>query len=47
VAQSITNQSQWDELVVSERASGNMHVDDSTIMILDLIFEGIESKVLS
>jgi hypothetical protein len=47
LAQSVVDQSQWDELVVSERASGNMHVDDSTIMILDLISEGIESKVLS
>ena len=42
-----TDQSQWDELVVSERASGNMHVDDSTIMILDLISEQIQSQVLS
>ena len=46
-AQSITAQSQWDELVVSERASGNMHVDDSTIMILDLNFVQTQSKVLS
>ena len=47
MAQSIKNQSQWDELVVSERASGNMHVDDSTKMILDLNFVHTQSKVLS
>ncbi len=36
LAQGINDPLQWEELVVSERASGAMHVDDSTIMILNI-----------
>ncbi len=35
-AQAIASAQEWEELVVSERASGAMRVDDSTIMILNI-----------